>query len=160
MIFWLFFIPFFMKSIKSSLESINYKIIHTPISNILPIKLHHIVLLYNNNGMYSVDFTPKQTKTFFLQLLFGQNILGEIRVRDCKHFEGVDYEKMFGEMNMWNMNYNDSVILTEKTLNNITDQNFKKLLTKIYTYPKKMNLYMNNCQHFSHFVTSFKEISD
>ena len=136
------------------------KILKTSILNFAPfLKLHHIVVISNkniSNKIYTVDFSPiNQTlpKTL-LKLFFSKKVLGEIRIRV---FENISFENNSYIIEKWsnltNLTYNESLELSEKVFNNIDDIDLKNIINKIKFYDNYMNLYKNNCQHFSKYVT-------
>ena len=143
-----------------SKKPIQLRILHTAILNSFPqLKLHHIVVINDNENTYTIDFSPidqSQMKTL-LKLFFGQNVPAEIRIR---HIAPLHRLHMLHNdtkiIHVWNqMNQLDSVAsqkLTVETFEQISDNETKEFISKIVAVPPRMNLYKYNCQHYSHFV--------
>ena len=138
----------------------EYKILKTSILNFAPfLKLHHIVVISNKNitnKIYTIDFSPiNQTlpKTL-LKLFFSKKVLGEIRIRVFENISLNDSKYIIEKWsNLTNLTYNESSKLSEKVFNEIDDIDLKKIINEIKLYDNYMNLYKNNCQHFSKYVT-------
>lgn len=129
----------------------NLRIIKSPIINgILKMNLHHIIVLsnrYNNTIFYTVDFSPKHDNSFFktaLPLLLGRSIPGKLRVN-------VFYKPLSDKeiINSVYSNKNDN----EMTLYEMYryDTNISKYMKNVINWDTNMNLYSNNCRHFSYF---------
>lgn len=142
----------------------NIRILYTSILNFLPqLKLHHILLFSSRRYFYTVDFSPiNQTEMKTLTKLFlGENVPAEIRIRSIKNTQQTDNDLIlqWNHLNE-NLTYLESETLTEKTFHQIYDQNIKEKIKQIRNYPKIMNLYHQNCQHFSHSVVQLDSDSD
>jgi hypothetical protein len=130
------------------INGLKYKVINTSILGYFPsLKLHHIVVISNNNSnIYAIDFTPKKQESLFtqLKLLSFINVPGEIRIKSLKNVDFNDDDKL---VNKW--------IQESKTPENsiFYDIELKKIMNQVneewYQY---MNLYTHNCQHFSYYL--------
>lgn len=130
-------------------ERYQYRILHTPIFHFTNvIKQHHIVIIeprHTKPGLYAVDFTPvKQNnlKTLFA-LLVGMSVPAEIRVRYIADKVNIDAK--------------DDLILQKWSSHSLKVEPinvFYPVDEVIQRYKKwqkpYMNLYIRNCQHFSH----------
>jgi hypothetical protein len=131
---------------------IKKKIIYTPIVNFLPqLKLHPVIVISKPRmkNIYTIDFSP--FKDSVLQLLFGQNITAEVRVRkldvDYNAFDEIIYDK-FAAATL-NLTEEQSIKETRKVIHNIHKKDIKNKIKKMkHDYCTDMNLYENNCQHF------------
>lgn len=165
------YLIFFLLSILSSFSlhnKINYNnfnldIIYSPIIEQLPIiRLHHSILLYQDDEFYTLDFTPTDRASLkrTLKLLFGKNILGEIRVRKINNLDNdmlvkdkKDKKYIINEYEISDLlSPIESKELSNITLSNIKNNDIKNFIKKYMTADIKMNLYKNNCQHFSKIV--------
>jgi hypothetical protein len=126
--------------------SYSYRVIKTPIFHFSPaIKQHHVVIIKtaNRNRIYAVDYTPvKQNWKTMIRLFLGMSVPAKIRVifleNDCLHC-GTD-EEMEEKWKKAKLQVNTLMfppILKLKEQSKWKD-------------PQKMNLYVHNCQHFSH----------
>jgi len=137
---------------------ITFRIMQSSIHRFTPfLKLHHTVLLSDkpNHHVYTLDFTPiNQTHTStLLKLFIGQNVPAEIRLRYIE--TGIENNGTILEK--WNhMNEVDeyaSVKLTEYVRKKIYNKKITNIINRVYfQWSPYMNLYNNNCQHFSDFV--------
>jgi hypothetical protein len=138
----------------------KYKILKTSILNFLPfLKLHHIVVISNKeitDKIYTVDFSPinQSYHKTLLKLFFSKKVLAEIRIRVFENISLDDGKYIIEKWaNLTNLTYNESQELSEKVFNEIIDDDLKNIIKKIKLYDTYMNLYKNNCQHFSKYVT-------
>jgi hypothetical protein len=130
---------------------------NTAIINFLPqLKQHHVVLLENNNDVYSIDFTPvedNQRNQRLIKLLLGKNVKAAIRIRYIKNSTLWEEEKII--KTIWNktLDENESRALTNSIYNSIKDEEIKDFVDKLLQWKldknQTMNLYTRNCQHFS-----------
>jgi len=135
------------------------RIMHTAIFNFLPqLKQHHLVLLSKNDGVYSIDFTPAEDSSrtnILLNLLFGKDVTGEIRLRYIKNANIEDDEKI---ITIWDKPFTEmeSRELSNSIYKSINDSEIKELVEKLLLWEIKnnqtMNLYKRNCQHFSRYA--------
>jgi hypothetical protein len=148
----------------------NLDIIHTPIIDKLPIiKQHHIVILSHDDEFYTLDFSPisKSIIKRTLQLLLGKNIPAEIRLRKINILDNdtIDKKKEYKKYKLFLENYINnnfkllnskdymqSKELTDITFNNIKNYDIKQFIKEYMIINQSMNLYTNNCQHFSKIV--------
>ena len=147
-------------SIVNTTPAIQVRVLHTAILNYFPqLKLHHIVVIADNENIYTIDFSPihqSQVKTL-LRLFFAQNVPAEIRIRHITPLHRLHMLHNDAKIiHTWNqMNQIDSVAshkLTVETFEQITNKETKEFISKIVVIPHVMNLYKYNCQHYSHFV--------
>ena len=127
--------------------SIKIKLLKTSIHNYLPLKLHYIALIQDNNTSYTFDFTPyNQSNKNIMKLLLNQNVNGNIRLRSFNDIEYKDIESKFHNINK--INEYECKKLSIETLNKITNKNLYNLFKYYLDLKIEMNLYSNNCQHF------------
>jgi len=151
-IFSYIFINIFFVSSKFQIRIMN-----TAIINFLPqLKQHHVVLLENNNDVYSIDFTPvedNQRNQRLIKLLLGKNVKAAIRIRYINNSTLWEEEKII--KTIWNktLDENESRALTSSIYNSIKDEEIKDFVDKLLQWKldknQTMNLYTRNCQHFS-----------
>ena len=140
--------------------AISYKILCTPVIGCLPfLRLHHIVVLSNNEkSIYTIDFTPDNQSQLITQLkmVLAFNVPAEIRIRNIKNVNFNDEKSIIENWKLSTQTDNiESKIINTKTYNSIMDKKIKQLMNQIFQYQKKdMNMYINNCQHFSYFVVN------
>ena len=140
------------------INCIYIKVLHTPIiSPISYLKLHHLIVLTNDNkNIYTMDFTPiNQTdlKTKIL-LLLNYNVSAEIRI---KKIINSNYHDELDIIKKWStQETSETQIITKKNMKYIHDREIKKIIMKTSNYDSQMNLYTNNCQHFSSALLSDK----
>jgi hypothetical protein len=145
---------------KKNLKKYEYKILKTSILNFLPfLKLHHIVIISDKssiyNKIYTIDFSPiNQTyPTTLLKLFFSKKVRGEIRIRLIENISFNDNIKIINKWNNLNkLSYNESQKISDKIFNEINNIELKYIFKKIKLYDNYMNLYNNNCQHFSKYI--------
>lgn len=135
---------------------LQMRIMKTSILNFLPqLKQHHLVLLSKNDDVYSIDFTPVDDRTrskTLLNLLFGKDVAGEIRLRCIKDTNVYEEEKI---MTIWDNSLTEpeSRALSISTYYSIKDEQIKEVVDKLISWKsdknQTMNLYVRNCQHFS-----------
>lgn len=135
----------------------KYKILKTSILNFLPfLKLHHIIFISSKNKIYSIDFSPinQSSPKTLLKLFFSKKVLAEIRIRVFENIslDNSNYYIIEKWNNLTNLTQIESQELTEKVFSEIDDINLKNIIKKIKLYNIYMNLYNNNCQHFSKYV--------
>jgi hypothetical protein len=131
----------------------------TSILNFLPqLKQHHLVLLSKNDDVYSIDFTPVDDRTrskTLLNLLFGKDVAGEIRLRCIKDANIYEEEKI---MKIWDNSLTEaeSRALSNSIYKSIKDEQIKEVVDKLISWNQDknqtMNLYVRNCQHFSRYA--------
>lgn len=121
-------------------SSFQLKIIKSPIP-IVPINLHHIVVLYENNNSYTIDFSPndQSMKTLF-NLVIGKNVKSKIKIRYI-NISDIDINSN-NYINVWHTQSNIK-------LNKVKSKKIKKFMNKYYYMKKDINLYNFNCQHFA-----------
>ena len=148
---------------KKIIPKYKYKLLKTSILNFLPfLKLHHIVLISSKNKIYSIDFSPinQSSPKTLLKLFFSKKVLAEIRIRVFENISLDDGKYIIEKWaNLTNLTYNESQELSEKVFNEIIDDDLKNIIKKIKLYDTYMNLYKNNCQHFSKYVTENIDIN-
>ena len=138
---------------------LQMRIMKTSILNFLPqLKQHHLVLLSKNDDVYSIDFTPVDDRTrskTLLNLLFGKDVAGEIRLRCIKDANIYEEEKI---MKIWDNSLTEaeSRALSNSIYKSIKDDQIKELVDKLLSWKsdknQTMNLYVRNCQHFSRYA--------
>ena len=140
------------------ISCIYIKVLHTPIiSYISYLKLHHLIVLTNDKkNLYTIDFTPiRQTdlKTKIL-LLLNYNVSAEIRI---KNIINSNYDDDLDIIKKWStQETSETQIITKKNMKSIHDREIKKIIMKTLNWDSQMNLYTNNCQHFSSALLSGK----
>ena len=142
---------------KKIIPKYKYKLLKTSILNFLPfLKLHHIVLISSKNKIYSVDFSPinQSSPKTLLKLFFSKKVLAEIRIRVFENIslDNSNYYIIEKWSNLTKLKYNESLELSKTVFNEIDDVDLKNIIKKIKLYNTYMNLYNNNCQHFSKYV--------
>ena len=149
----LLFIAFLLQTL-----AIQYRIINTAVVNKVPnVKLHHIIVLSNSRkNIYILDFTPLNVRNNLtkIKLLFGFTIPADIRLCNIKN---VDYNDDTQIMEKWkDVTLLDDIELqnnNQKIYKSIRDKQMKIIIKNAFQFwNKDMNMYNNNCQHFSHFV--------
>jgi len=138
---------------------LQMRIMKTSILNFLPqLKQHHLVLLSKNDDVYSIDFTPVDDRTrskTLLNLLFGKDVAGEIRLRCIKDANIYEEEKI---MKIWDNSLTEaeSRALSNSIYKSIKDEQIKEVVDKLISWNldknQTMNLYVRNCQHFSRYA--------
>jgi hypothetical protein len=128
---------FFIISYSFQLKIVKSSILKLPFN----INLHHIVVLYENNDSYAIDFSPidQSIKTLF-NLVIGKNVKSKIKIRNID-ISNIDINSN-NFINIWNAK-NDIKI------DNIKSKKIKKFINKYYYIKKDINLYNFNCQHFA-----------
>jgi len=144
----LLFFSFFVYSVLfTRTMSIQTRILYSSALHFLPaLKLHHIVLVSNNDGnkVIAIDFTPINQTSFstLSKLLLGFNVPAEIRMihLDGSHFLDTDET------------------LIEKWIkkNEILSNAHAIASIKMDGWNSDMNLYTHNCQHFSKWATDME----
>jgi hypothetical protein len=70
-----------------------------------------------------------------------------------------EIENNLNKLKKWNdinkIDEYSSTKLSKTLYNKIYNKQIKNIATKAFTWPPYMNLYNHNCQHFSHYVSSF-----
>lgn len=138
---------------------ISYQILHSQIVHFLPgLKLHHLVVFSsesNSTVRYVVDFSPLQpgSPSTLLKLALARNVPAETRLRRIP-FRPNSTEEEFIET--WHaMNPADPIQsreVSESVYRSVQDESLKLLLDSVFPWKSTMNLYTQNCQHFSGFV--------
>lgn len=119
------------------------------------LKLHHVVVLSNDKDIHTIDFSPiNQNIDNLLKLLLGINIPAQVRFRTISNIDtNIDTNLDNNIINEWikmnNVDIYKSQKLSNECYNNINDIEIKTFLDDFYLYDCNMNLYTNNCQHFS-----------
>lgn len=136
-------------------EQIHHKVLHTSILNFAPfLKLHHVVVLWDSNEMYTIDFSPinQPNPRTLLNLILGKNVPAETRIRKIENTSFTNEEIIKD----WNGQNSQNIFdLTNKTFEKIQNKDLKEIITKLRSW-KSMNLYNQNCQHFSSFTKKMK----
>lgn len=143
------------------------KILKGPIFSFLPeMKEHHLIAfslerprsLFYTPTVYTVDFSPinQPHMATLLNLFIGQSVPGEIRVREIPNVSIDQEEKIFEE---WvklthsnNLSYEQSQQISDSIVSDITHTELRRFVNKATAWDKSMNLYTNNCQHFSDYL--------
>jgi len=137
-------------------EEVQQKVLHTSILNFAPfLKLHHIVVLWDTKEMYTVDFSPinQPNPRTLLKLFIGKNVPAETRIRRIENTRFSNDEEIIEKWNKQNtQNAEVSELLTNKTFEKIQNEILKEKIIKMRSWRTTMNLYMQNCQHFSSFT--------
>ncbi len=142
------------------------KILKGPIFGFLPeMKEHHLVTfslersrsLFYTPTVYTVDFSPINQPHFttLLNLFIGKNVPAEIRVREIPNVTIDQEEKIFEEwvkLTNKNLTYEQSQQISDSFVRNIKNTELRKFVNKAIAWDKSMNLYTNNCQHFSDYL--------
>lgn len=150
------FFYIFLTLLLAYTQKLQMRIMKTAIFNFLPkLKQHHLVLLSKNDDVYSIDFTPVDQRDHpksLLNLLFGKDVAGEIRLRCIKNINIYEEEKI---MTIWDNSLTEpeSRALSISTYYSIKDEQIKEVVDKLISWKsdknQTMNLYVRNCQHFS-----------
>jgi len=118
-------------------------------------KAHHILVLEpekKKEGIYLIDFSPlnqSQPKTL-LNLALGKWVPAELRLRNIQGATNDEtiLDKWY-EMNK-ELSPEDSLQFTKLVLAKMKDEKIKRFYKDIESsWKKEMNLYKNNCQHFT-----------
>ena len=141
-----FFYIFFVLMIISSIKPQKYHFYkeYAAIVSFMPnLKLHDIIVIYkiDSKSIYTIDYSPlvPDNINVLKDLLIGKNVDAYIRIR---------------KMNSWDLDkwYQSKPI----SIDEVYDYNLRKKLLAIQNdWNKKetgMNLYNQNCKHFSHFI--------
>jgi hypothetical protein len=105
--------------------------------------------------MYTVDFSPinQPNPRTLLKLFIGKNVPAETRIRRIENTRFSNDEEIIEKWNKQNtQNAEVSELLTNKTFEKIQNENLKEKIIKMRSWRTTMNLYMQNCQHFSSFT--------
>jgi hypothetical protein len=138
------------------LASCKKRILKSGVFSFAPFwKAHHILVLEpekKKEGIYLIDFSPlNQDKSeTLLNLALGKWVPAEIRIRNIEQTKLDDeiLEKWY-KINR-ELTSEESLRLTECTLNKIQDKEIKRVYKDIESsWKKEMNLYTYNCQHFT-----------
>lgn len=130
-----------------------HEIMKTSVVGCLPaLKMHHVVIVKDRAAkrqkkkVYAIDFGHKSRHwTTKLKLLVGQTVPGEVRVRRLQ--EEVD-EDDWMQLTQ-GQDADTSQQITMETMAGIQDARLQRILKDAVTQNVGMNLYTNNCQHFS-----------
>jgi hypothetical protein len=137
-------------------EEVHQKVLHTSILNFAPfLKLHHIVVIWDTKEMYTIDFSPinQPNPTTLLKLFIGKNVPAETRIRRIEKTMFSNDEEIIDNWNNQNThNAEISELLTNRTFEDIQNKNLKEKIIKMRSWRTTMNLYSQNCQHFSSFT--------
>jgi hypothetical protein len=121
------------------------RVLYTPVFPFLPnIKQHHIIIVPgSHNSAYAFDFTPVNQNSIMTQLdlLFGKNVPGEIRILHIPDATG-DLDTV----ESW------ETIKGKPRSRKISDGKIIKLIKRTESWNTNMNMYTHNCQHFSAFM--------
>jgi len=140
---YIFFVLMIITSIKP--QKYHFYKEYAAIISFMPnLKLHDIIVIYkiDSKSIYTIDYSPLVPDNIDVlkDLLIGKNVDAHIRIR---------------KMNLWDLDkwYQSKPI----SINEVFDYNLRnKLLTIQNEWNKKerkgMNLYNQNCKHFSHFI--------
>lgn len=125
-------------------NSFQLQIIKSSILKFLPeLKEHSIVVLYENDNGYTIDFSPtNQTLKTLLNLFIGKNVESIIRIRYINDITNIESNEF---IDRWHSQYN-----IEYT--DIKNENIKNFIYKYHDIKKDMNLYKFNCQHFAKII--------
>ena len=139
-------------------SKIQMKIIKTPILSFLPqLKLHHLIVLSNDENVYTIDFTPLnniQNKKGILDLIIGKNIKGFVRLMIIENTEINDTKKI---VSIWeDISKIQSKELSYQIYDSIQNYDMRIIIRNLIYWKKDknqdMNLYFRNCIHFSNYV--------
>jgi hypothetical protein len=128
------------------------EIMKTSVVGCLPaLKMHHIVIVEDRaakrqkKNAYAIDFGHKSRHwTTKLKLLLGQTVPGEVRVRRLREEHEEDWMQL-----TQGQDADTSQQITMETMADIRDARLQRILKDAVTQNVGMNLYTNNCQHFS-----------
>jgi len=126
-------------------SKVQMRIMKTSILNFIPyLKLHHLVLLSNNEDLYTIDFTPihQERLDTLLKLITGQNVPAEIRLRYLQKTSINDDKKV---MTIWDthLTYEKSKKLTNEIYSNIKDPEIKSFVDKLFYWQLIKNKNIN-----------------
>jgi len=133
----------------------THKIMKTSVVGCLPaLKMHHVVIFEEENKKYAIDFGHKGRHwTTKLKLLLGQSVPGEVRVR-CLQDDDEEEEDEWMRLTQ-GQDEDTSQQITLEILSGIRDARLRMVLHDAMRKNDEMNLYTNNCQHFSwNFIAS------
>jgi len=138
------------------LNAFKMHVINTAILSFMPeLKLHHVVVLSNDKDIHTIDLSPiNQNIDNLCKLLLGINIPAQVRFRTISNIDkSIDINLDNNIINEWikmnNIDIYKSQELSNECYNNINDIEIKTFLDDFNLYDCNMNLYTNNCQHFS-----------
>ena len=144
MIFLFFLLVLMVNAIKNN--NIHLKKEYAAILSFAPmLRVHDIVVLPDNGGILTIDYTPinQSHPDVLLKLMMGKYVPAEVRIR---------------RMAAWNLT--EWYGLSHMGVNDIRDVGLRNKITRVIeTWNHKdidrglgMNLYKRNCKHFSNFV--------
>lgn len=145
---------------------LQLRIINTKIVDFIPcLKLHSIVLINNNillennsysSSVYSIDFSPKKRSLF--PLLFGLSVPGEIRIRHLQntsiHEEEQKLTSLIHDVNR-QLTLVESQTISDLVYYSINNKEVKEIVKIMRKWNTTMNLYFNNCRHFTYLVKKY-----
>lgn len=130
------------------------EIMKTSVVGCLPtLKMHHVVIVEDltvrakrqKKNAYAIDFGHKSRHwTTKLMLLLGQTVPGEVRVRRLQEEHEDDWMQL-----TQGQDADTSQQITMETMAGIRDARLQRILQNAINKNGDMNLYTNNCQHFS-----------
>jgi hypothetical protein len=128
----------------------TYKIMKTSVVGCLPaLKMHHVVIVEEEKKKYAIDFGHKGRHwTTKLKLLLGQSVPGEVRVRCLQEDEDEDEDEEWMQLTQ-GQDEDTSQQMTLEVVAGIRDARLRTVLQDAMKKNDEMNLYTNNCQHFS-----------
>jgi len=143
-------------------DSFQKRILKSGILSFAPfLKAHHILVLEpekKKEGIYLIDFSPlNQSKPQTLvDLALGKWVPAEIRVRNIQStFVDDEILDQWFFMNR-ELSSEDSILLSRRTQKNTQDKEIKEFYKDIESsWTIQMNLYTNNCQHFTKTIYAF-----
>lgn len=157
----LLYLPLLCVIYSMNTTNYNIRIIQSSIVGFLPqLKLHHTIGITKKDekGILLIDFTPTNQGSLrtLTKLLFAYNVPAEIRIRRIDNLTVYDNDDDIVSVwdNMNKVTTHQSVAISENAFNLINDKELKLMITKFRNWKESMNLYTNNCQHYSNFVLS------
>jgi hypothetical protein len=140
-------IPSHISNIQISSKNDFISIKHASILSFTPLlRFHDIVVVHDNGGMITIDYTPinQCRPDILLKLLIGKYVTAEVRIRKMTAWNLTEW------YSLPSIGVSDiiDVVLRNKIIRVIDGWNHKDIDRGLL----KMNLYKRNCKHFSNFV--------
>jgi hypothetical protein len=163
----IYFILFTFCLLIGNATKIVTRILKTPITGISKNpQLHHVVLISNTHDLYTIDFSPMRSQIISpektaIDLFLARYVPGEIRVREIQNCTFEEDRKI---IDLWNKSNNVTTLVSlHQTISAIQTMNDtflrEKMMYIIQHWDTSMQLYTNNCQHFSRYAKNYLERS-
>jgi hypothetical protein len=150
-IFFLFFLLILMNN-AMKISNIYLKKEYAAILSVAPmLRLHDIVVVYYNDMVLTIDYTPinQSQPDVLLKLFMGKYVPAEVRIRKMATWNLTEWYSL-SPISVHDINdINDIDIDLRNKITRVIDTWNYKDIDKGFL---KMNLYKRNCKHFSNFV--------